>query len=319
MEVKTLIQKHFIQNLIVRTSLAQWALKKSGSTSTTCWRLWDTSTSLESFTETLNQTISSITGTTKRKLGSSLFVGLSPFTNGFDSILKLLCNGLLEHRLFLLSVLKVCPGGLWPGTRHSRHPNWAAEGGEAEADAERWRETRQHAAGQSTTSSLFENHHSLNFTTWASTTVHSFTTSLLFIFLLHGFSEGTGQKSTICHCHCLHHHQHLSHKALKGVCVKSILWLSCCFFLCLVTKQGNSALTVFAFDHFSRLVFVYTRTCWTCVKCTGPCLESGTWTAALHLRPPPNRLPVGQRWAHVSRVFAAEMLTVQSYSFLCEK
>lgn len=264
-------------------------------------------------------------------------MGLSPFPSGFDSILKLLCNGLLEHRIFLLSDLKVCPGGLWPGTRHSRHPDRAAEGGEAEADAERWRETRQHAAGQSTTSSLFENHHSLNFTTWASTKVHSFTTSLLFIFLLHqqhnlilhGFSEGTGQKSTICHCHCHHHHhhhQHMSHKALKGVCVKSILWLSCCFFLCLVTKQGNSALTVFAFDHWDSLlffsafhVFVYTRTWWTCVKCTGPCLESGTWTAALHLRPPPNRLLVGQGWAHVSQVFAAEMLTVQSYSFLCEK
>lgn len=54
-----------IENMIVRTSLAQWASKKSDSTSTTYWRLWDTSTSLESFTETLNQTISSITGAKK--------------------------------------------------------------------------------------------------------------------------------------------------------------------------------------------------------------------------------------------------------------
>lgn len=43
----------------IRTSLDHWALKRLGCTSIICWRLWNTSTSLASFTEISNQTISS--------------------------------------------------------------------------------------------------------------------------------------------------------------------------------------------------------------------------------------------------------------------
>lgn len=60
--------------------------------------------------------------------------------------------------------------------------------------------------------------------------------------------------------------------------------------------------------------FASTRNWWSCAKCTDLCLGRGTWTAALHLHPPlPNRLPLGQRWAHVSPANAADMPTNQQH------
>lgn len=119
--------------------------------------------------------------------------------------------------------------------------------------------------------------------------------------------------------------QHAAPSTLRCLCEVNTGTFLLCFSV--FGDKANSVLTVFVLHHEDLLfffstchVFASTRTWRSCAECTGLCLERGTWTAALHLRPPPNRLPVGQRWAHVSQAFAADMPTHQlKYSCASDK